>query len=939
MAGKKNTTGKFKASIDVFCVDCGLYGKLKMHGSAKFDLLALSLSDGKIDLKGSLHAGVGLGIDAKASYTKRFKKNLATAGVEGLMIPGIIIVGPVIKLAAELDLTLAGEAQVMAGIYYKVDNFTATISLSDSQKSVAPNFTAHWDKVFFAKGQVTATALFALPITFGFGLDLPIIKKSKTISITDKPGIKFQAKALLTTDGSGLKSTKVDKCANGLAWGIYVVNSITLDFFGLAQSKLSDWQSQLDGDCYHFPGLPTFTATSSSLSTSSKAVSTSTITTRTSSTIPATLTSSVLPTSSTVSSLRFLPSSSSSSVMVSATAISISNAPSSATAPSSSIAPASATAPSSSLTLTSAPTVTTSIGIQASCAIYKTSIPIQSGCALAYQPSHAQYSEVDSNPAIGRAQCQTKCDLNPLCNNYWYAVQKTGPTSGRGECIADTQPLNRQVFLNPYCGRPDFPYELGMQRVNTNCPATPDCNTSGYTALELRDAGCTYDAFSSSGVRAFNAQASTLTEQDATDRCRAACDGGYNCQFWFLSMQAYIIGSTDVSIATTGQWTCWIDTAPYDVSKKKCSPLAAHPAMYSVFYPVYVAYQSNRNTCIAKLGTVVKRDVLDPAASSPSDAKSSSSADGSSPTANPTDTAPAADASALFSADDLGLDDVPADLSAFAAMSDFSDAPDVSDADLTADAGDGSLPLEPADDTPFTDAEFADEYTPSNLDLSLTFLPIPDNATIPDSTGNSTTDSNHASSNSSTPLDSTSDDGPSTYYILTDPSGLYILSPSASNNLVLTDSSLYTANPSLTPRFTGDSAGNIIADISQNLLHYHPSSLTAFGASRLRTSDPAHIPKSAHLLALVPVATDASAEDAAAGTASSVLLAVDLLTDQAFALAWCEYADASGVEGHLFLVDDPDVGLGALVGDGLQRVVTGGVVERCVAVGLVANVV
>lgn len=76
-----------------------------------------------------------------------------------------ITIGPVVKLDAEVEVGVEIEGQVLAGVIIRIPNFQANLDLEDETKSKADGFEPQWEKIFEAKGKITATAVTGLPLS------------------------------------------------------------------------------------------------------------------------------------------------------------------------------------------------------------------------------------------------------------------------------------------------------------------------------------------------------------------------------------------------------------------------------------------------------------------------------------------------------------------------------------------------------------------------------------------------------------------------------------------------------------------------------------------------------------------------------------------------------------------------------------------------------
>ena len=207
--------GTLTGEIALYCVKCGVNGKLHLGGQARWTI-AEGLTKANTEMKGNIEAGLQLGLDAKAAYKQTFPFPIAQAGVPGFSVSGIITIGPVLKLDAEVELGIEIEGQVLAGVIMRIPNFQANLDLVDHKNSKAEGFEPQWEKIFEAKGKISATAGIGLPVSIGLGIVIPPLKLDKTASVVDKPSIN----AKMTYTASTTGNTGDAKCANGVGWNI-----------------------------------------------------------------------------------------------------------------------------------------------------------------------------------------------------------------------------------------------------------------------------------------------------------------------------------------------------------------------------------------------------------------------------------------------------------------------------------------------------------------------------------------------------------------------------------------------------------------------------------------------------------------------------------------------------------------------------------------------
>jgi hypothetical protein len=198
-------------------------------------------------MKGNVHAGLGLGLDAQLEYKDSFKKPIFSTGLPGFSVPNIITVGPVVSLSAELDVEATAQGQLLAAIALDIPNFDATLDLLDSTKSSSSGFHPVFTKNFTATGEISLSAAFGLPLKVGVGIVIPLIKFDKSIALIEKPGINATATFTGSTDLAELSTMS---CPNGVAYSVSLTNDVSLDFFGLKEVDLFPYKGEpLAHDC------------------------------------------------------------------------------------------------------------------------------------------------------------------------------------------------------------------------------------------------------------------------------------------------------------------------------------------------------------------------------------------------------------------------------------------------------------------------------------------------------------------------------------------------------------------------------------------------------------------------------------------------------------------------------------------------------------------
>ena len=85
-----------KKTFNVYCIDCGVTGTVKVAGTAAFDITK-GLTQGQVELLGSLSVGVNVGVAAGIAYGDKKEMRLTTQGIPGFSVPNMIVIGPMVS--------------------------------------------------------------------------------------------------------------------------------------------------------------------------------------------------------------------------------------------------------------------------------------------------------------------------------------------------------------------------------------------------------------------------------------------------------------------------------------------------------------------------------------------------------------------------------------------------------------------------------------------------------------------------------------------------------------------------------------------------------------------------------------------------------------------------------------------------------------------------
>ncbi|KAJ9635082.1 hypothetical protein H2199_008568 [Coniosporium tulheliwenetii] len=224
--------------IELWCVNCGVKGHIRATGSITATALS-GLTQGKIDVDGNMRVGAYIGVNAFAAWEKTVKKDLLVQGLPGWSIPGIVTLGPQLRLGVQATIAAEAQGQILTGASLNWPNLKATVDFVDSRRSATSGWTPIVDKKFEAHGEVTATAALGLPVTVSFGIDILKGRFRKGVDLTDTPAIV--AKAEFEVDlADGELTVGNDEC-QGIAWDISLSNQVTLAITDIREWTLAQW--------------------------------------------------------------------------------------------------------------------------------------------------------------------------------------------------------------------------------------------------------------------------------------------------------------------------------------------------------------------------------------------------------------------------------------------------------------------------------------------------------------------------------------------------------------------------------------------------------------------------------------------------------------------------------------------------------------------------
>lgn len=240
-------------AIAIYCVGCGVQGKIHVTGTVTFIVGKLSVS-GNLKANGAVQAALELGIVASYTNTWSYTRDIATVPLSPLSIPGIITIGPQVTLSAGGSLTVEAVGQLLAGAVLDWPAIQATIDIGDLSASSASGFTPHVNPVFEVRAAVSASADAFLTLAIGFGIDILAGTIKKQVALVEKPDINVAAKisAQAALSGGSVSGTIGDGQCAGVTLDVTFFNYVYADLAGI-QKDINTISIPVLSKCFPIP--------------------------------------------------------------------------------------------------------------------------------------------------------------------------------------------------------------------------------------------------------------------------------------------------------------------------------------------------------------------------------------------------------------------------------------------------------------------------------------------------------------------------------------------------------------------------------------------------------------------------------------------------------------------------------------------------------------
>jgi hypothetical protein len=210
---------KGSAEIDLFCVDCGLRGRISMAGQAKWNAKD-GLQSLNAGINANIEAGIHLGLVAAVKYNDTKTAKIVNQGLPdvGVAVGKLFSAGVYLSVDAVAAVDINAEGQVIVGVAMKIPNFEAKLNLLDadsSTKSSVTGFTPEFTKRFAAKGKIETQLRFSLPIAINAGIEITPLNFKRVLALIEEPSIYGNTTLAGSTANEEAAS---DSCNNGIEY-------------------------------------------------------------------------------------------------------------------------------------------------------------------------------------------------------------------------------------------------------------------------------------------------------------------------------------------------------------------------------------------------------------------------------------------------------------------------------------------------------------------------------------------------------------------------------------------------------------------------------------------------------------------------------------------------------------------------------------------------
>ncbi|KAJ6081027.1 hypothetical protein N7499_005901 [Penicillium canescens] len=239
-SGNYNNPGAFHWTVQ--CAKCGVHVNIDIDGRLAFSIKD-GITEGSISFVNkdalTLDAQFGISADGTVSKSKDKKKSikpkkskdLKSIPFGGLIIPGILTLGPQVTFGVAVSLETEGKVELLVGGSVSIGAGHAVASLKGTNK--IEGFMPKFDPVFRAKGEFSLTGDIGLPVALEVGLTVLDGKFKETVGLVNTPSVYVKAVANLD-----LQARSESTCKNGVQLKVGAKNRIHVAGFDVFEYEL-----------------------------------------------------------------------------------------------------------------------------------------------------------------------------------------------------------------------------------------------------------------------------------------------------------------------------------------------------------------------------------------------------------------------------------------------------------------------------------------------------------------------------------------------------------------------------------------------------------------------------------------------------------------------------------------------------------------------------
>ncbi|KAF3909687.1 hypothetical protein AA313_de0208351 [Arthrobotrys entomopaga] len=241
---------EISGSLDIFCVECGVEGDLKLNGQLVFVILKLDLQTAFISLTGSMGAGLSLGIVANVNLQRTFEKKIGSFTLNPFDIDGILEIGPRLDVSAGVDMELDINGKLLVGANAAWNDINASLDLVNKGNTKASGFKPTVTPIFEIEVDIEASTTFFLQFGVGVGINILKGKFDKSAEIIDKPGFVISAGVGAKFDlQKGVQGVGGSKCA-GIDVSLGFTNEVSVNVFDIFEKVLATQEFTAFEKCF-----------------------------------------------------------------------------------------------------------------------------------------------------------------------------------------------------------------------------------------------------------------------------------------------------------------------------------------------------------------------------------------------------------------------------------------------------------------------------------------------------------------------------------------------------------------------------------------------------------------------------------------------------------------------------------------------------------------